>query len=78
MKQSYHQNLIHYQKEKLFIVTEKLTRSLMFLANTTYPPITLFVNLVSRFQNNPGQVYWHSVKRFFRHLKGISVYGIEH
>lgn len=52
--------------------------SLMFLASTTRPDIAFAVNLVSRFQNNPGQVHWNAVKRIFRYLKGTANYGIEY
>ncbi|GBM60262.1 Retrovirus-related Pol polyprotein from transposon TNT 1-94 [Araneus ventricosus] len=43
--------------------------SLMFLAITTRPDIAFVVNVVRRFQSNPGQVHWNAVKRIFRYLK---------
>ncbi|GBO04460.1 Retrovirus-related Pol polyprotein from transposon TNT 1-94 [Araneus ventricosus] len=43
--------------------------SLMFLAITTRPDIAFAVNVVSRFQSNPGQVHWNAVKRIFRYPK---------
>ncbi|GBN43030.1 Retrovirus-related Pol polyprotein from transposon TNT 1-94 [Araneus ventricosus] len=52
--------------------------SLMFLAITTRPDIGFAVNVVSRFQSNPGQVNWNAVKRIFRYLKGTAAYCIEY
>lgn len=50
----------------------------MFLASTTRPDIAFAVNVVSRFQINPGQIHWNAVKRIFRYLKGTAAYGIEY
>ena len=50
--------------------------SLMFLAVTTRPDIAFSVNMVSRFQANPGQLHWNAVKRIFKYLKATSHYGI--
>ncbi|GBM72637.1 hypothetical protein AVEN_238222-1 [Araneus ventricosus] len=50
----------------------------MFLAITKRPDIAFAVNVVSRFQSNPGQVHWNAVKRIFRYLKGTAAYGIEY
>lgn len=33
------------------------------------PDISFAVNLVSRFNNNPGKPHWDAVKRILRYLK---------
>ncbi|XP_055542859.1 uncharacterized protein LOC129728442 [Wyeomyia smithii] len=45
---------------------------LMYLAQCTRPDILFAVNLMSRFNTNPGLRHWEAVKHIFRYLKGTS------
>lgn len=44
----------------------------MYLAQCTRPDILFAVNLLSRFNTNPGPKHWEAVKHVFRYLKGTS------
>ena len=48
--------------------------SLMYAMLCTCPDICFAVRLVSRFQSNPGLVYWKAVKRILRYLCGTADY----
>jgi hypothetical protein len=48
--------------------------SLMYAMLCTCPDICFAVRLVSRFQSNPGPVYWKAVKRILRYLCGTADY----
>jgi len=48
--------------------------SLMYAMMCTRPDICYTVGLVSRYQSNPGQKHWMTVKRILQYLKGTSNY----
>ena len=48
--------------------------SLMYAMMCTRPDICYVVGLVSRYQSNPSQKHWMTVKRILRYLKGTSNY----
>ena len=45
---------------------------LMYLSQCTRPDILFAVNLLSRFNNNPGPKHWEAVKHLLRYLRGTS------
>ncbi|XP_040175581.1 secreted RxLR effector protein 161-like [Anopheles arabiensis] len=45
---------------------------LMYLAQSTRPDILYAVNMLSRFNKNPGQKHWNGVKHVMRYLRGTS------
>ena len=63
------------EKEKMAHVPYANTvGSLMYAIMCTQPDICYVVELVSRFQSNPGLAYWKAVKRILRYLKGTADY----
>lgn len=50
--------------------------SLLFAAQITRPDISYAVNLLSRFNTNPGKAHWSAVKRVMRYLKGTANKGL--
>lgn len=44
--------------------------SLLFAALVSRPDISFAVNMVSRFNTNPGKPHWMAVKRILRYLRG--------
>ena len=48
--------------------------SLMYTMMYTRPNICYVVGLISRYQSNPGQKHWMTVKRILIYLKGTSDY----
>ena len=63
------------EKEKMFKVPyASAAGSLMYAIMCTRPDICYVVGLVSRYQSNPGQKYWMTVKRILRYLYGTSDY----
>ncbi|XP_052562530.1 uncharacterized protein LOC120429306 [Culex pipiens pallens] len=49
---------------------------LMYLAQSTRPDICYAVNILSRFNSNPGEKHWCGVKHLFRYLRGNSKYRL--
>ena len=47
--------------------------SLMYAMMCTRPDICFAVDMVSRYQSNPGPVHWKAVKRILRYLKGTAI-----
>lgn len=43
---------------------------LLYLSQGTRPDIAYTVNMLSKFNNNPGRQHWEAVKRVMRYLKG--------
>lgn len=43
--------------------------SVLFAAQVTRPDIQFAVNMVSRFNANPGRAHWNAVKRILRYLR---------
>ena len=63
------------EKEKIFRVPyASAIGSLMYAMMCTRPNICYAVGLVSRYQSNPGQKHWMTVKRILSYLKGTSDY----
>ena len=63
------------EKEKMSRVPyASVVGSLMYAMMCTRPDICYAVGLVSRYQSNPGQKHWMTVKRILRYLKGILNY----
>jgi hypothetical protein len=50
--------------------------SLMYAMMCTRPYIIFAVGMVSRYQTNPGQSRWKTVKRILRYLKGTADYSL--
>lgn len=46
------------------------TGSLLYAAQVTRPDINFAVNLLCRYNENPGKAHWVAVKRIIRYLKG--------
>ena len=58
------------EKEKMSkIPYASVVGSLMYAMMCTYLDICYTVGLVSRYQSNPGQKHWMTVKRILRYLK---------
>lgn len=55
---------------KLVVPYAQVVGSLMYLMMCTRPDIRFPIDLVSRYQSNPGWPHWQAVKRIFRYLKG--------
>jgi len=51
--------------------------SLMYLSQCTRPDITYAISYLSRFNQNPNQTHWKSVKRVLRYLKATINYKLE-
>ncbi|XP_062701949.1 uncharacterized protein LOC134285364 [Aedes albopictus] len=51
---------------------------LMYLAQSTRPDICYAVNVLSRFNSNPGERHWNAVKHLMRYLRGTSQYRLEY
>jgi hypothetical protein len=53
--------------------------SIMYVMLCTQPDVALALSLTSRFQSNPGMIYWTAVKNILRHHRRTSnmvlVYG---
>lgn len=49
---------------------------LLYAAQNTRPDICYIVNMLSRFNNNPGKAHWSAVKRVMRYLKGTINKGL--
>ena len=63
------------EKEKMFRVPyASAVGSVMYAIICTRPDICYAVGLVSRYQSNPGQKHWMTVKKILRYLKGTSDY----
>ncbi|KAL4203777.1 hypothetical protein AMTRI_Chr01g105590 [Amborella trichopoda] len=50
--------------------------SLMYAMTRTRPDLSFFLSLVSRFQSNPGEEHWKTIKRIIRYLKGTMIYTL--
>jgi hypothetical protein len=50
--------------------------SLIYAMMCTKPYISFAVEMVSRYQANPGLSHWKVVKRILRYLKGIADYSL--
>ncbi|XP_062538037.1 uncharacterized protein LOC134206350 [Armigeres subalbatus] len=48
----------------------------MYLAQSTRPDICYAVNVLSRFNSNPGERHWNAVKHLMRYVKGTSIYRL--
>lgn len=48
----------------------KLLGSLMYIMLSVRPDICYLVGCMGRFQQNPGEAHWKSLKRVLRYLKG--------
>lgn len=60
----------------------ELIGSLLFIAQISRPDISFAVNLLSRFNGNPGAAHWKAAKRTLRYLSGTKelelIYGGSH
>ncbi|KAL4196351.1 hypothetical protein AMTRI_Chr04g182780 [Amborella trichopoda] len=50
--------------------------SLMYTMIGTKPDLSFVMNLVSRFQSNPGEEHWKAVKRILKYLMGTMNYAL--
>ena len=50
--------------------------SLMYVMMCIMSDICYVVGLASRYQSNPGQEHWKTVKRILRYLKGTTDYSL--
>lgn len=51
--------------------------SILYAAQLTRPDISYAVNMVSKFNKNPGKAHWNAVKRILRYLRGTSSAKLE-
>jgi hypothetical protein len=51
-------------------IYQEAVGSLLYASTGTRPDIAHAVNVVSKYNRNPGQAHWMAVKRIFRYLKG--------
>lgn len=51
---------------------------LMYLAQCTRPDICYTVNVLCRFDDNPGEKHWSAVKHLFRYLRGTSHFRLSY
>lgn len=64
-------------KDMLTVPYQQAIGSILYPAQATRPDICHTINVVSRFNNNPGKQHWIAVKRILRYLKGTSSAKIE-
>jgi hypothetical protein len=62
--------------EMVNIPYRQVIGKLNYLITGTRPDIANAVNIVSRFQQNPGLAHWTAVKRILRYLKGTADIGL--
>jgi len=63
--------MIDDEKQKMSNVPyASVVGSLMYAILCTRPDICFAVDLVIRYQSNPGTVHWQAVKRIMRFLRG--------
>lgn len=60
------------KQEMKKIPYQEAVGSLLFAAQVTRPDIQFAVNMVSRYNSNPGQAHWMAVKRIMRYLRGTT------
>ena len=60
--------------EKVFYAS--VMGSLMYAMLCIRPDISYAIGMVSRYQSNPGEVYWKVVKRILRYLNGMMDYRL--
>jgi len=52
--------------------------SLMYAMMCTTSDICFAVEMVSRYQSNPGQAHWKAIKRILGYLKGTADYTLSY
>lgn len=57
-------------KEMLNVPYRQLVGALQFLVQVSRPDICFAVNVLSRYNENPGKEHWAAAKRVLRYLKG--------
>ncbi|GJU15469.1 hypothetical protein Tco_1143435 [Tanacetum coccineum] len=50
--------------------------SIMYDVRCTRPDVAFAQNLVSRYQQNPGKLYWVAVKHIQKYLRNREIYGL--
>ena len=53
-----------------------LIGALLYIARCTRPDIAYAVNVLPRFNTNPGKAHWTAAKRVLRYLKGTREFGV--
>lgn len=64
-------------KEMSTVPYQQAIGSILYAAQATRPDICHAINVVSRYNNNPGKQHWTAVKRILRYIKGTSSAKIE-
>lgn len=57
-------------EEMRLIPYQEAVGSVLFAAQISRPDIQYAVNMVSRYNHNPGRAHWNAVKRILRYLRG--------
>ncbi|GBO06102.1 Retrovirus-related Pol polyprotein from transposon TNT 1-94 [Araneus ventricosus] len=66
----------HEREEIAEFPYRNLIGCLSFLANRTKPDIGYAVNILSRYQNNPGKEHWKGLLRLLGYVKSTSFYQL--
>ena len=65
------------QKERMKkVLYANAVGSLMYAMLCTRPNISYDVGMVSRYQSNPSEAHWKTIKRILRYLKGTVDYRL--
>lgn len=60
------------RKEMVDVPYQAAVGSILFAAQVSRPDVCYAINLVSRFNKNPGRAHWTAVKRILRYLKATA------